>query len=68
VRAQPIELAAAYGARVEVISLEAPPGVLLARNSARQSPVPAAAIERMIARWEAPDLTEAHAVSWIDTR
>jgi predicted kinase len=68
VRAQPIELAAAYGARVEIVALEAPPAVLAARNSARLAPVPAAAVQRMISRWEAPDRTEAHAVSWVDTR
>lgn len=68
VRSQPIALATAYGARVDVVSLEAPPGVLFARNGARPAPVPAAAVERMIGRWETPDLTEAYAVSWIDTR
>ncbi|MEV0269039.1 AAA family ATPase [Hamadaea sp. NPDC050747] len=68
VRQQIISLAAGYGARVHVVSLEAPPGAISARNSARTSPVPAAAVERMIGRWETPDLTEAHAVSWIDTR
>ncbi|NUR72990.1 MAG: AAA family ATPase [Hamadaea sp.] len=68
VRQQVVSLAAGYGARVHVVSLEAPPGVVSARNSSRTSPVPAAAVERMIGRWETPDLTEAHAVSWLDTR
>ncbi|NUT37703.1 MAG: AAA family ATPase [Hamadaea sp.] len=68
VRAQPIALAAAYGARVEVVSLEAPPDVLFARNGGRAEAVPAAAVQKMIGRWETPDLTEAHAVSWVDTR
>ena len=48
--------------------LTAPPAVLAARNAARPAPVPDAAVQRMISRWEAPDTTEAHAVSWIDTR
>jgi predicted kinase len=63
-----ISLAAGYGARVEIVALEAPPAVISARNAARLSPVPAAAVERMIGRWETPDLTEAHAVTWLDTR
>jgi predicted kinase len=67
-RSAVIGLAAGYGARVEIVALEAPPAVLSARNAARPSPVPAAAVERMIARWEAPDVTEAHAVTWHDTR
>jgi predicted kinase len=68
VRSQVISLATAYGARVSIVALEAPPGVISARNSARSAPVPAAAVERMVGRWETPDLTEAHTVSWIDTR
>jgi predicted kinase len=68
VRSQPIGLAAAYGARISLVALEAPPGVLAARNRARSSPVPDVAAERMARRWEAPDLTEAHSVAWVDTR
>jgi predicted kinase len=67
-RDQSIGLAAAYGARIELIALEAPPQVLRARNAARRDPVPTAAIERMLRRWETPDPTEAHEVRWIDTR
>lgn len=63
-----VSLAAGYGARVEIVSVEAPPAVISARNAARTAPVPAAAVERMIARWETPDITEAHTVTWLDTR
>jgi predicted kinase len=59
-----IGLAAAYHARVEIVALEAPPGVVRSRNRARPAPVPDAVIDRMIRRWEAPDLTEAHAIHW----
>jgi predicted kinase len=65
-RGQIIGLAADYRARVEVVALEAPREVLRARNAARAAPVPEAAVERMIRKWEAPDVTEAHAVRWVD--
>ncbi|GHJ42662.1 hypothetical protein Cs7R123_00040 [Catellatospora sp. TT07R-123] len=62
-----IGLAAAYRARVEVVALEAPPQVVRVRNSGRAAVVPQAAWDRMAARWQAPDITEAHAVHRIDT-
>jgi predicted kinase len=65
IREQTIGLAAAYKARIEVISLEAPMTVIQARNATRPEPVPAAVIERLANKWEAPDPTEAHTVHWI---
>ncbi len=56
-------LAAAYHARVNIVSLEAPYGALLSRNRSRLAPVPAPVIARLAAKWEAPDLTEAHTVT-----
>lgn len=66
-RDQCIGLAAAYHARVELFALEAPPQVLRARNHARPAPVPDAVIDRLVRRWETPDPTEAHAVTWLRT-
>jgi predicted kinase len=62
-----VALAAGYHARVEIVALEAPPGVIRTRNRARPAPVPEAVLDRLIGRWETPDLTEAHTVRWIDT-
>jgi predicted kinase len=62
-----IGLAASYGARIDLIALEAPPQVLQARNRARARPVPDAVVERMLNRWQTPDPTEAHHVTWIST-
>ncbi|PDP88641.1 poly(A) polymerase [Glycomyces fuscus] len=59
-RDQCVDLAAAYRARVEIVSVEAPPRVLRARLDRRRAPVPAAAVERLVRRWECPDPTEAH--------
>lgn len=66
-RARTIALCADYGARVEVVSVEAPPAVVHARNRARAAPVPERVMLRLAAHWEAPDPTEAHAVTWVDT-
>jgi predicted kinase len=64
-RSRCIALAAGYRARVEVVSVEAPADVVHRRNAARPRPVPAGVIDRMAARWEPPDLTEAHTVTWV---
>ncbi|WP_304455354.1 AAA family ATPase [Nocardiopsis sp. YSL2] len=61
-RAQCVDLAAAYRARVEIVALEAPPDVLRARLDRRERSVPAAAVERMVRRWECADPTEAHSL------
>jgi len=66
-RRRTVDLAADYGARVTVVALEAAPEVIRARNAARPVPVPRAVIDRLVARWEPPDPTEAHAVRLIDT-
>jgi predicted kinase len=66
-RAQTIALAASYGARVRVVSIEASEPTVLARNRARERRVPESVIERLVARWEIPDRTEAHTVDWVST-
>ena len=60
-------LAARYRARVEIVSVEAPPHVIGARNRARRAPVPDAVVDRLVRRWETPDPTEAHRVDWLTT-
>lgn len=67
-RGQSIGLAADYKARIELIALEAPREVLRDRNRSREAQVPEAVIDRLVARWETPDPTEAHTVDWITTR
>ena len=64
-RRQWIDLADAYGARTKIVYVEAPRARLLAQNREREAVVPAAAIERMLARWEVPDATEAHAIELV---
>ncbi|GAA3219547.1 AAA family ATPase [Actinocorallia longicatena] len=58
-------LVAGYRGRVDIVALEAPPRLLRASNRGRPSPVPDAVIERLAARWELPDPTEGHTVTWL---
>lgn len=62
-----IALLADYNAHVKIVYLEAPEPVIRARNAARPSPVPGPAIDKMLRRWEVPDLTEAHDVLRLDS-
>lgn len=64
-RGRTIELCQAYGARVRIVFLDTPYRRVLRQNREREAQVPVAAIQRMLARWEPPDLTEAHTVEWI---
>jgi putative nucleotidyltransferase with HDIG domain len=57
-----VNLFAAYNARVRVVYVEAPEARLFAQNRERADPVPAEVIRKLTARWEVPDLTEAHRV------
>jgi predicted kinase len=63
-RRLPLELFAAYQARLRIVYLEVPPEVLFEQNRQRGAPVPASVIERLLDRWEVPDRTEAHAVEY----
>jgi predicted kinase len=64
-RAHCLSLCAAYNARVRVVYVEASERALFEQNRSREQRVPAAVINRLLARWEVPDLTEAHAVEWV---
>ncbi len=69
-RARPLALAHDYNARVRIVYIEAPCAVLAERNRQRKianhgaAAIPDAARERMLRRWEIPDETEAHTVTF----
>jgi predicted kinase len=63
-RARVIRLFAEYRARVRIVYVEASEQQLLQQNRGRLSPVPERVIEKLLARWQVPDLTEAHQVEW----
>ncbi|HEX8557528.1 MAG TPA: AAA family ATPase [Pyrinomonadaceae bacterium] len=60
-----INLFSAYNARVRIVYVEAPEARLYAQNRERDDAVPAEVIRKLTARWETPDLTEAHRVEWV---
>ena len=66
-RRQLIDFFASYHARVRVVYLDAPLDVILSRNAARSNRVPEQVIRQMLRKLEVPNLTEAHAVEWVET-
>jgi len=66
IRELSINLFAAYNARVRIVYIEAPEERLYIQNRERESSVPAEVIRKLTARWEVPDLTEAHRVDWVE--
>jgi tRNA uridine 5-carbamoylmethylation protein Kti12 len=62
VRGECIRLFADYGARVRIVYVEVPEDDLRRQNRQRSAVVPTRVIERMLDRWEVPDLAEAHEV------
>jgi predicted kinase len=64
-REQLIDLFRSYRARAHIVYCEASAHDQLARNRSRSTPVPAAVIDRMLARWTVPDPTEAHEVTYV---
>ena len=65
-RAQLIDLFANYRAQVRIVYIEASSDTLFRQNRERSNPVPAAAIERMMDRWQVPSPVEAQEVEyWI---
>lgn len=62
VRAKALSLFLDYGARVEIVYLEAPRQRLFAQNRGREAAVPQAVLQRLVGKWELPRRTEAHLV------
>lgn len=65
VRGECIRLFNDYGARVRIVYVEVPVDRLFSQNRARRRKVPEGVIERLLDRWEVPDITEAHSVEWV---
>lgn len=63
-RSRTINVCADYGARVRLVYVEVPRDTLFAQNRERAHPIPETAIERLLDRWDVPDLTEAHRVDY----
>lgn len=65
VRSRCLRLLADYKAKIRIVYVEASPKVLTRQNRDRPHPVPEPVLKKLRARWEVPDLTEAHDVEWI---
>jgi putative nucleotidyltransferase with HDIG domain len=63
-RTQLIDLLAGYGARVRLVYVEASADKLFAQNRGRERVVPPAVMERLLGKWEVPDVGEAHEVTY----
>jgi putative nucleotidyltransferase with HDIG domain len=61
-RNQLIGLVDAYRGRMKIVCIDTPPSTLFSQNSSRERVVPEEALDRMISRWEFPDLTECHSL------
>jgi predicted kinase len=57
-RSKIVDLGFRYGYSVRIVALEAPVEVVRKRNREREHPVPWEAVERMVDKWDMPDLSE----------
>jgi predicted kinase len=57
-REKMIGLAFDYGFAIRIVALEAPFRELLRRNREREHPVPTEVVERLVGKWDHPDLSE----------
>lgn len=65
-RQRVVQLGLDYGARVEIVSLEAPKALLLSRNGRRGGTLPDAKLLAMASGWQAPIPSEAHRVRLVE--
>jgi len=63
-RSQVIQLMADYHAKVRLVYVEAPASTLFQQNRSRERVVPPAVMERLLGKWEVPDVSEAHEVEY----
>lgn len=60
-----VDLARDYGARVHIVVVEAPWERLLKQNAGRADKVPEVVLEKLLVKWEFPELTQAHERTWV---
>lgn len=66
-RSRVINLAVAYGAYTEIVAFQCDKQTLLQRNKFRKHPVPENILTDMIAKYQWPEVGEAHRLTWIDS-
>jgi predicted kinase len=65
VRGECLRLLAAYNARIRIVYVEVSEARLFEQNRQRTARVPWEVIQRLLDRWEVPDVTEAHQVDHV---
>lgn len=65
VRAKPLSLVRAYGARVEIVYLEVPPARLTRQNRSREDEVPQTVMDGLVRKLEPPEPWEAHRIHYV---
>jgi predicted kinase len=64
-REHSLSLCAAYNARIRIVYVETSAEKLFEQNRLREASVPNSVINKLISRWETPDVTEAHEVMYV---
>lgn len=62
VRGKCLRLLQQYNARIRLVYVEAAVGALQSQNKNRIHSVPEAVVDKLLSKWEVPDLTEAHEI------
>lgn len=65
IRSEILAIAATYGAKTEIVYIEADKKDMLKRNASREEPVPESVINKMIMKLEMPTLLECHSLQYI---
>jgi len=61
-RSKPLRLLRDYGARIEIVYVEAPPTKLFSQNQSREAVVPTSVVRNLLDKLEPPGDWEAHRV------
>jgi predicted kinase len=65
IRGECLRLLNGFDAHLRIVYIETPAEQLFAQNRQRRRRTPEKVIERLLDRWEVPDLTEAHQVEYV---
>jgi Predicted nucleotide kinase len=64
-RNQLVDLFVSYGAKVKIVYVEKPYNVWRNQNRNREFPLPENVLDKLLAKLEIPQLTEAHEVEYV---
>lgn len=64
-RRQLIDFFASYGGRTHIVYISSPYNAIIKRNRDRDANIPESILNKLLAKLEVPDITEAHQVEWV---